>query len=143
MLGHLGSEYAPIFENGVWENLTTPGTGAYHYLWGPLIVYEIVGNLFFAIGAIVLVVLFFTKNHRFPLLMIGFLVLNPVFVILDHFLGNLIPFVADMGDTESYAEIGRAVIGAMIWVPYFMVSKRVKNTFVKPGLDKNTLEAFD
>ena len=143
ILAVMATDYAPIFQDGVWENLTTPGSGAYHELWGPLIIFEIVGNLFFVISAIALIFLLFRKSHRFPVLMIGFLLLNPAFVIIDHFLGNLIPFIANLDDPATFTEITRAVGGAMIWVPYFLVSKRVKNTFVKPGPDKDLVQAFD
>lgn len=143
LLGTLVSDYFPIFQDGSWESVTTPGSPAYHYLWGPLIIFEIVGNLFFGIFAIVLFVLFLMKSHRFPVLMIALLVVNPLFVILDNFIGNLIPYLANIDDPQVYTEIVRGVVGAMIWVPYFLVSKRVRNTFVKPGVDKNMVEAFD
>lgn len=143
LLAVLVTDYAPIFQDGVWENLTTPGSGAYHILWGPLIIFEIVGNLFFVVGAGILLVLLLKKSYRFPALMIGFLLLNPAFVVLDHILGNLIPFIAELDDTESYTEIVRAAVAAMIWIPYFLVSKRVKNTFVKPGVDESVVQTFD
>lgn len=31
----------------------------------------------------------------------------------------------------DFRDLGRALAAAIIWVPYFMVSKRVKNTFVR------------
>jgi len=124
------NDFLPIFQEGYWEILTTPGTEAYHHLWAPLITFEIVGNAFFIIFDIILVFLFFTKSHRLPTLMIAFLSLNLLFVVSDFFFANLIPAVAAESDPESVKELGRAIIGAMIWIPYFLVSKRVKNTFV-------------
>lgn len=143
LLMYLNTEFLPIFQDGSWEAVTTPGSQAYHPTWGPLIIFEIVGNLFFVIFAIVLFVLFLMKSHRFSRLMIAFLLLNPLFLIFDNFLGNFIPYLAELDDPEIYKEIARSIVGAMIWVPYFLVSKRVKNTFVKPGVDRDTLEVFD
>lgn len=133
ILTYLGRDLLPLFQDGSWEMLTTPGSEFYHHLWAPLIVFEIVGNLSFAIFAVVLIFLFFGKSHRFPALMIAFLLANLAFILSDLLLVGFIPGLGEAVDAEIYGEIARGVVGAAIWVPYFLVSKRVKNTFVKPG----------
>ena len=45
--------------------------------------------------------------------------------------GEMIPFIAEQSDPESAKEVIRSVVGALIWVPYFLVSKRVKATFTR------------
>ena len=124
-------DFLPIFQEGYWDILTTPGSEVYHPLWGPLIVFEIIGNAFFIIFSIILILLFFTKSYRFPTLMIVFIASSFLFGISDFFLADLIPAVASEGDGEFVKELFKAIISAMIWIPYLLSSKRVKNAFVK------------
>jgi len=63
-------------------------------------------------------------------LVIMLLLSNLVFVAIDYFAADLIPFVAAQEDIGSLTELIRVFIGCVIWVPYFLVSKRVKATFV-------------
>ena len=132
----LNNDFLPIFREGYWEILTTPGSEAYHHLWAPLITFEIVGNAVIMICAIILLFLFFAKSYRFPTLMIVFLASHLVFGVSDFFLADLIPAVAAAGNAGSVIELSLIIIPAMIWIPYFLVSKRVKNTFVKPESSK-------
>lgn len=37
--------YWPIFRDGTWDQLTTPGAPSYHVFWAPFLVFEIVGNI--------------------------------------------------------------------------------------------------
>ena len=124
-------DLVPIFTEGHWNVLTTPGSGAYHPLWAPLLIFECAGNAIFIIFSIVLLVFFFPKSRLLPKLIIFYLVLNLLFVAGDFFLADLIPAVAEQSNPHSAKELGRAIIGAMIWVPYFLFSKRVKQTFVR------------
>lgn len=129
------NDFLPIFQEGYWQVLTTPGSGAYHHLWGPYIIFEIIGNAIFLIFGIFLLYLFFSKSFRFPKLIIIFYVANLVFVVADFFMGDMIPAVAaEKNDPEVIKEVARSIVGVLIWVPYFLVSKRVKNTFVKSEL---------
>jgi Protein of unknown function (DUF2569) len=127
----LATEYLPIFEKGMWAALTTPGSKAYHPLWGPLLAYEIFFNLAFLVFDLVLLYLLFAKSYRFPKLYIAFAVLNLVFVVSDAIVGYQIPAVVAQGMDTMAKEIGRSFMMVVIWVPYLMVSKRVKNTFVR------------
>ena len=88
------NDFLPIFREGYWEVLTTPGSEAYHHLWAPLIISELVGNTIFIIFDIVLIVLFFTKSYRFPALMIIFLAAGLFFVAGDFVFANFIPALA-------------------------------------------------
>jgi len=123
------TRFIPIFQEGYWDILTTPGNEAYHQLWAPLLIFEIVGNLIFILFSIALLVLLFSKHHKFPSLMIAFLLSNLAFVFVDYFAGDLIPAVDNQSDPESLGEMVRVIVGAAIWVPYFRKSERVKNTF--------------
>ena len=129
----LFTDYMPIFQTGAWSVLTAPGSPRYHALWGPLLAGEIIFNLAFLALDIWLLVLLFSKDWRFPKVFVGFAVLNLVFILLDSILGNQIPAVAAASGDGSAKEIGRGLIMVAVWVPYMLVSQRVKNTFVKPA----------
>lgn len=126
------SDFLPIFQEGYWEVLTTPGSEAYHHLWAPLITFEIIANTCFIIFAIVLIFMFFAKSYRFPTLFIVYLALNLGVVLIDFIAVGSIPAVTAEGNAEALRELLRAIVGTVIWIPYFLVSKRVKNTFLKP-----------
>jgi hypothetical protein len=73
--------------------------------------------------------LFFRKKRQLPRHYIAFLLAWVVFygadLLLAHQLANF-PFVYD-----TVKAVVRNVISAAIWVPYFLVSDRVKRTFVR------------
>jgi hypothetical protein len=123
--------FLPIFQNNYWEALTTAGTESYHELWAPLIIIEMCGNAVFFVFSIVLIALFFRKSPLFPRLYITCLAMNVVFVAGDFFFSNLIPAVAAENNAESVKELIRSIVSAAVWIPYMLVSERVKNTFIK------------
>ena len=124
-------DYVPIFTEGYWEIMTTPGSEGYHPLWAPVLTFEIIGNTLFILSGIVLVILFFTKSHRFPKLLIAFYATNLLFIALDLVWASGIPAVSAMDNTDSIKELVQAIAKCAIWIPYMLVSKRVKNTFAK------------
>jgi hypothetical protein len=127
----LNTFYASVFEEGLWDALTTPGSESYHLLWAPAIISEMVANIFFIFFDVVLIFLFFMKSHRLPAFFVAFLAANALFVVGDFIVTSFIPAVASANRAESIGEVARAIGGAVIWIPYFLMSKRVKNTFVK------------
>lgn len=125
----IGSIVFPLFQGGTWEVLTTPGSEHYHPLWAPLLIFEFTINGTLILAGVALLVLFFTKSRRFPRMFILYVAVTLIFQIADYVLGEQIPAVA-AESAESTVEIARTVITAIIWVPYMLVSKRVKNTFI-------------
>ena len=126
----LFKDLLPALSADTWSRLTTPGTEAYHPLWAPLLFFEILGNCLFILFPIIVAVFFFQKRRFVPRLIIVLLLANLVFVAIDYFAADLIPFVAAQEDMGSLVELIRVLIACAIWVPYFLVSKRAKGTFV-------------
>ena len=73
---------------------------------------------------------FFGKRRNAPAIMIGLMsagiVANGLLIAMN--LGA----DAELFAIESGKALVRGIIGAAIWIPYFLVSKRVKRTFVIP-----------
>lgn len=125
----LAADYWPLFERGVWASLTSPGGALYHPLWAPVLLYEVCCNVVFIAFAVTLLLLLFRRSRRFPAAFIAFALLNLCFVVSDAALGWQIPAVAARGPEGFAIEIGRSLAVAAIWVPYMLISKRVRNTF--------------
>ncbi len=125
------SDVVPAFTGGAWEKLTTAGSPAYHPLWAPLLITETAGNILFILFPLAILFFFFRKKRCAPLLMIIFLLSNLAFVAVDYLMAMRIPIVAAMPDESTPTEIIRLAVACAVWVPYFLRSKRVKNTFVK------------
>ncbi|SKC07370.1 Protein of unknown function [Kosakonia radicincitans] len=106
------------------EHYSVIGTGP-----KALLIYELV--FYIAMFAYTLFVcgLFFRKKRQLPRFYIGFLLIWLVFygvdLLLAHYLIGL-PFVF-----ETVKALIRNAISAAIWVPYFLISGRVKRTFVR------------
>jgi Protein of unknown function (DUF2569) len=118
-----------IFPAGYWDILTNPGNELYHPLWAPLIIIELVGNFVFILFALALLVFCLNKSRLFPKLMIIFLIVNLLFVAGDAYFADLIPAIAAQSNFAAAKDLTIAGLGALIWVPYFWVSKRVRQTF--------------
>ena len=133
ILSMLYSDYLPIFQQGYWQILTTPGTTAYHHLWAPLLVLEITVNLVFLGFVAVLNYLFFKKSYGFHDCSSPTLCPVLLFVVGDFLLAGLDPpALAEQLDPAGFVEdAAPAFVAAAIWIPYFLFAKRVKNTFVE------------
>jgi hypothetical protein len=128
---YLATDYWPIFRDGMWADLTTVGAVAYHPLWATLLIFELVGNLGGIALAVVALVFLFRRSRRTPRAVIIWLLWILGFVVVDFFAADLIPSVAAQSDADSMKEVFRTLVAAALWIPYFLVSNRVRATFVR------------
>jgi hypothetical protein len=128
----VASNWEGFFSLPAWQIVAIPGGENYHPLYGPLLIFEVLGNtVVFGLNALALC-LFFAKRKPFPKVYIAFLATNAIFVLLDEIAGNAIPSVAAAaGHDSSSNTLGRALVQAFIWISYMLKSRRVKATFVR------------
>jgi hypothetical protein len=131
-IGSYVSSLRAIFNSSIWATVTDPNSPAYHPYWKPVLLYEaLAGPALIFLNAVALW-FFFRKRRAFPKLVV---VLIPSFfalMLIDYYLLGFIPVVAE---SANYAKQGRGLITRFIamhiWIPYFLVSDRVKKTFVR------------
>lgn len=90
-----------------------------------LVLFEAATNTIFVIALVALNLLFYRKRKLFPGGMIVYLSGHLVLVLSDH-LGAM-----HYNVHTSAVDVVRGTVSAAIWIPYFLVSERVKATFVR------------
>lgn len=114
-----------------WHAVTTPGSRAYHPLFGPLIVGELVANAILLLWALVLLYLFFAKRRIFSGVMVTFLIVRVLIQGADLLVARAIPAAAAAIGPSVYGALAGSALVVLVWVPYLLRSRRVANTFVR------------
>jgi len=124
-----------MFERTNWHALTAMASPGYHWAWGPALLSELIINTILVLCWPVLIILFMRGKRILPKLLIGYYLLEVVLVCMTTFGFSIITMqqfeLSELFCPENLSHILNGSIWAMIWVPYFIVSKRVRNTFVK------------
>nr|WP_301291513.1 DUF2569 domain-containing protein [Paenibacillus xylanexedens] len=127
----LFQQIIPTFTTETWEMLTSKQSDYYHPLWGPVLIFEMVYNTLFLLFSVYTIFVFYSKKAILPRLMIIFYGLSLIVGIIDYLLLLQIPLAKELEDGSSIREIAKSVITCAIWIPYFIKSERVHNTFVR------------
>jgi len=124
----------PLLAPETWNSLTNSSSPAYHPLWAPFILIELAANLALLAYTLGLIWLFFKKSKRVPTLFIAWLLLLIGVQLVDFLLAGRIPAIAssDTFNRESIRDLIRSLVHAAIWIPYWIRSRRVRNTFTEP-----------
>jgi hypothetical protein len=117
-----------IFHLGTWHRLTIPGGAAYHPLWMPVLLFELVFNCVEAILSTFVLILFFQKRVIWPRWFVALLLVALVGIIVDTILAQQIPAAAHHGEA-AIKSVFQAAFASAIWIPYALVSQRVRATF--------------
>ncbi|MFC0445014.1 DUF2569 domain-containing protein [Pseudidiomarina halophila] len=128
----LSVEYIPMFVdyvNGAYELTSNPNSKFYVPYLELLLNVEMLANAFMLLVSLWLVYLFFSKHRWFPRVFIFLCAFSPLLLIADAWIVlKLMPDLVTI-DQATVVDIIRAIIYALIWIPYMLISKRVKNTF--------------
>jgi hypothetical protein len=130
VLFFMGSNWT-VYSSESWHSLTDPSGGAYHGLWAPLLIFELLVNLTLMSFPVFLIILFFQRRRTFPPLFVMYLLFAVITITLDHFELQMIPAVVGQNSSSVSRELAQSYIACAIWIPYMLVSKRVKATFVR------------
>ena len=122
--------YTPMMKDGSWEKATTVGSSNYVPHFQALIITEISYNLCIMIASIYLIYLFTKKSKDFPKLFIIIGLISILVIPIDAYLATLVFNEMEVFDKETLKEFMKTVVGYFIWIPYMLVSERVKQTFI-------------
>jgi hypothetical protein len=127
----LGS-MAPIMRSSRWQLFTNSTSPKFHPQWKIVLIFDAMTATLILFWNIVVLVFFFRKKRGFPRLIAVSIPIIFLLFLAGHFLSGLIPAVAG---SALYAKEETALImkfiGLHIWIPYFLLSKRVEKTFVR------------
>lgn len=124
-------QYTYIFvSQEAWRLFTSPTSSVYHPLWGPAVIFETFYFVSMFIYCIVVLILFYSKKRVLPKLMIILFSVGLLFAVVDGFLIFQIPLALETQGGAALREIVKCAIICAIWIPYFLKSERVKNTFI-------------
>ena len=118
------------YSTATWQRLTMPGSEAYHSLWAPALLFGLLGNLLLLVFSSLLLVFFFQKRRIFPALFIAFLWLNVLIMGIDLGFAEMIPGIASPNSSKHFAPLTGTMMAGIIWTLYFILSRRVKSTFL-------------
>jgi uncharacterized RDD family membrane protein YckC len=129
----LGFSILPAYAPNIWNAITTPGSENYTPYFAHLLIFETLANVILFVWSILLLYYFFGKKKTFPYLVIIFLLVRLSLFLVDSIATGLI-FHKAFFDTKGGSEFAIGLIkplgACMVWIPYFLKSERVKNTFV-------------
>ena len=116
-----------FFTQSVWDAL---GKYSYGNSLKAHLIFQVAGNVILMSYALFCLVLFLNRRDILPKYMIGYLAYGVLFRITDLIFVHGVSRMA-ISDKFSQALISSIIAGA-IWIPYFLKSTRVKETFIVP-----------
>lgn len=118
----------PLMGSETWSEFANPSSELYDPLIRPLLFGELVFNTVNLVLAVLCLIKMYQKKAAFPRLMILFYLINLLAGMVEYAMIAQIPLLQEDNDLRGLV---RQILMTAIWVPYFLRSVRVRNTFVK------------
>lgn len=110
-----------------------PSSGPFGNSIKPLIIFEVIWSVIHTIGPIFLLILMLKRKKIFPKLSVTFLLLMLALSFIELFWIKAIQNVPNKSELLYRARFGTLLnfLTCLIWVPYFFISERVRETFIR------------
>ena len=119
---------------GNWQAVSLLETGQrtlYQVVW----IFELMANIFLICYAVLIIILFVNRRNTLPKFIIGFYASNLFIQVFDLVFINQLHSITEKDMGDSGKQLLQSLVFAAIWIPYFIISVRVKKTFVYPYSD--------
>ena len=128
----MGGEFSWAFDQQVWTALTTVGADTANSQLAMVLLLEVLANAVLVAMAFWVPILFFRKDRCLPTMYRVFMIFSLFVLVADGVAIAWLDLEMEQADqVATVSEISRQFIATAIWVPYFSVSQRVRNTFVR------------
>lgn len=120
-----------FFDQVIVDSFMKKGLGNIPFLL--LLIFEFIYNSALIVYLILIQILFYKRRSNLPRLIIIFYAANLSFLVFDSILAfNFSPeSFSDVQKNKSYLQIFQNLIVSVVWITYFLNSKRVKATFTR------------
>lgn len=126
-----------VYDSQMWANLVA----LKRYDLFAFILFTHVYNVVFLAYMILILILFIKRRSSLPKLITIYFAVNCVVTVTDSLIGSALD--SSMASSpEYYRNMFSSVVSAAIWIPYFNMSSRVKETFVVRISDDDDDEAL-
>lgn len=101
--------------------------------------FELMMNMILLMLTIFIILMLFKKRTALPILISILYAATFAWILIDFFLAEMLfpdSYFSNAEQQASYKEMFQSAIACLIWIPYFNISKRVKNTFINKYNDK-------
>ena len=123
--------YSKIYLSGLWSTLSGQYSDEYHPAWKPILIGELTINLFMVFAWAYLVFLYFLRKASFRKWFIAMLIVTPALLLIDVLAISSIIFNKPKIDHETIVHLFRTSVAAAILIPYMLVSRRARETFIE------------
>lgn len=119
-----------FFNLSLWENIAVTTSPNFNPQYAGLLIFQLLFNIFSIIYSILIIILFLKRRSSLPRLIKIFFILKFIGVILISFSLYKLNFLSNSDKEEFFMDSFKAFVHISIWIPYFLVSYRVKETFI-------------
>lgn len=130
MIAVFSQTFTPLFQDGLWAQLTSPSSSNYVPGLSGILIFEIIGNICLLVAWIYMAIRFFGKKINSPKFYTVLSICSVVFIIIDAVAVTAVMPHIPLMDAETGKELFRGLFACCVWAPYLIKSKRSRETFV-------------
>ncbi len=120
----------PFSFDSRWLQISDLTLRSYNRSWVKLIWFEFILNIVQTLGLVFISILFFRKLKIFPTSLIIFVMAKTLLITTIFYLHTVIKGPPTPTFDVILGSNFKIIVVAFIWVPYFLLSEKVKDTFI-------------